>query len=156
MNSVSFVCTRLDGFNWYFLLLSCLFQEGQCVIYFDVLEQIVQKIHLEKSDENKSSTFYENVFNGANHLTGQTLWLLFQFQYKRERKHCMTNAPSGYNGLFSFCYSEIWTPFSQIGMDLEEFIVNVIPVSLLFCVKEFFDFGFQVSIRNPEFVGGHV
>ena len=29
----------------------------------------------------------------------------------------------------------------------------IIQVLLLFCMKEFEGFGFQVSIRNPEFVG---
>ena len=60
-------------------------------------------IHLEKSlsDESKSSTFYENMFNSARCLTHQTLWLLFLFLYERVSKPCMTNAQSGYNDLFS-------------------------------------------------------
>ena len=59
----------------------CLPQEGQNVIYFDVLEQIDKTIHFEKllSDDNESSTFYKNVFNGASHLIGQTMWLWFLF-----------------------------------------------------------------------------
>ena len=67
----------------------------------------------------------------------------------------MTNVQSGYNDLLSFWFSEIWSPFSQSGLDLEEFIVDVIiPVFLPFCVKQFVDFGFQVSKWNTEFVGG--
>ena len=51
------------------------FQGGQKVIYFYVLEQIAQTIHLEKSlsDESESATFYENVFNGERRWTCQTL-----------------------------------------------------------------------------------
>ena len=49
----------------------------------------------------------------------------------------MTNLRSGYNDLFSSWFSQSWSPFSQIGLDLEEFIVDVIVPSLLpFCVKE--------------------
>ena len=50
-------------------------------------------IHLEKSlsDESENSTFHENIFNGARHLTCQRLWQ-FQFQYERMSKPCMTNA----------------------------------------------------------------
>ena len=32
----------------------------------------------------------------------------------------------------------------------------IFPSLLLFCVKEFIDCGFQVSIWNPEFVGGQI
>ena len=75
-------------FKWdssYSLVQACLSQEGQNVIHVDVLEQIVQTIHPEKSlsDENESSTFYENVFNCVRRLPCQTLWLLFLFEYKR-------------------------------------------------------------------------
>ena len=58
-----------------FLVQPYLSQEGQNVIHIDVLEQVAQTIHLEKSlsDESESSTFYENVFNGARSLTCQTL-----------------------------------------------------------------------------------
>ena len=46
---------------------------------------------------------------------------------------------------------ESWFPFSQSGLDLEEFIVEVIILVLLsFCVKEFIDFRFQISIWNPD------
>ena len=45
-------------------------------------------------------------------------------------------------------------PFSQSGLEMKEFIVDVIPALLPFCMKEFIDFGFQVSIQNPEIVGG--
>ena len=46
---------------------SCLSQEGQNVFHFDIFIQITQTIHLEKSlsNESESTTFYENVFNGA-------------------------------------------------------------------------------------------
>ena len=48
-------------------------------------------------------------------------------------------------------------PFSLSGLYLEEFIVGVIiPALLPFCVKEFIDFGFQVSIWNPELVEGQI
>ena len=30
------------------------------------------------------------------------------------------------------------------------------PALLPFCEKEFVDLGFQVRIRNPEFVGGYI
>ena len=44
--------------------------EGQNHFYFDVLEQITQNIHIEKSlsDESEGFTFFENVFNGARRL----------------------------------------------------------------------------------------
>ena len=83
--------------------------------------------------------------------------VLFLFQYERVYKPCMTNAQSGYNGLFSSWFSENWSLFSQRGLDLEEFIVDVIiPALLSFWIKEFVDFGFQVSIRNLEFVGDQI
>ena len=69
-----------------------------------------------------------------------------------ECKFCMTNMQLGYNDLFS-CYSESW---SQSGLDLEELVVDVIPALLPFCMKEFVDFGFQVSIQNPKFVEGQI
>ena len=69
----------------------------------------------------------------------------------------MTYAQAGYHDLFSSCFSEGWSPFSQSGLDLEEFIVDVIiPAWLSFCMKEFVDFCFQVSIQNPTFVGGQI
>ena len=47
------------------LVQPCLFQEGQNVIHFDVVKQIVQTIHFENlsSDERKSFTFYDIVFD---------------------------------------------------------------------------------------------
>ena len=115
------------------MVQSCLSQEGQNVLHFYVLKQITQIIHLKKSlsDESKSSTFYENVFNGARHLTCQTLWLLFLLQYERVSKPCITNVQLGYYDLFSSWFSESWFPFSQNGLDLEEFIVDVIIPALL-------------------------
>ena len=69
----------------------------------------------------------------------------------------MTNVQSRYYDLFSPWYSEILSPFSQSGLDLKEYIVDVIiSAMLLFFLKEFIDFGFQVSIWNAEFVGGQI
>ena len=70
------------------------YNPGQNVFHFDVLKQISQTIQLEESlsDESKSDTFSENVFNGARCLTHQTLWLLYQFQYEIVSKPCMTKA----------------------------------------------------------------
>ena len=89
-------------------------------------------IHLEKSlsDESEISTFYKNMFNSARRLPCQTLWLLFLFQYERVSKPCMTN----------------------LQLDLEEFIVDIIPAALPFCINNFVAFEFQVSMCNPEFV----
>ena len=89
-------------------------------------------------------------------LTCQTLWLLFLFHYERVSKPCMTNAHSGYNDLFSW-FSESWSPFYQNGLYLEQFIEDVIILVLLpFCMNKFADFGFQVSIWNPELVRGQI
>ena len=79
----------LHTIKWFqfiiFFVQPCLPQEGQNVIHFDILKQITQIIHLEKSlsDESELSTFYENVSNGARRLTRRTQWLLFLFQYER-------------------------------------------------------------------------
>ena len=101
------------------------------------------------------STFYENVFNGARRLTCQTLWLWFLFHYEKVSMLYETNVQSGYNDLFSSWFYQSSFPFSQSELDLKEFIVGVIiPALLPFCVNEFIDFGFQVSIWNPEFVRG--
>ena len=73
MSRISFVCTRLTSFKLsYFLVQLCLSQEGQNVIYFDVLEQIGSIIYFEKSISynSKSSAFYKNVFNHASCLAG--------------------------------------------------------------------------------------
>ena len=95
------------------------------------------------------------MFNGARHLTCQSLWLLFLLQYERVSKPRMTNVQLGYYNLFSSWFSQSSSPFSLSGLDLDEFIVGVIiSVLLPFCEKEFIDFGFQVSIWNPEFVSG--
>ena len=70
----------------------------------------------------------------------------------------MIKAQSRYSDLFSSQFSKSWSPFSLSGLDLEEFVVDVIiPALLLFCVKKFIDFEFQVSIWNLEFVvvGGY-
>ena len=69
----------------------------------------------------------------------------------------MTNVQPEYYILFSSWFAKSWSPFHQSVLDLEEFIVDVIiPAQLPFCVKEFIDLGFQVSIWNPEFVGGQI
>ena len=69
----------------------------------------------------------------------------------------MTNTQSGYYNLFFSWFSEGSSLFSQNGLDLKAFIVGVIILVLLpFCVKEFIDFGFQVSIWNPDIVGGQI
>ena len=38
----------------------------------------------------------------------------------------MTNAPRGYNDFLSNLFSESWSPFSQSGLDPEEFLLGVI------------------------------
>ena len=58
----------------------------------------------------------------------------------------MTNAQSGYNDLFSFRRSKSRSPFSQGGLNLEEFIIDVhVPSLLPFFVKEFTDYRFQIE-----------
>ena len=57
----------------------------------------------------------------------------------------MTNVQAIYSDLFSSWFSKGGSPFSQSGLDLEEFIVYVIiPVLLPFCVKEFIILGFKL------------
>ena len=62
-------------FSSYSLVQACLSQERQNVIHVYVLKQVAQTIYIEKllSDKSESSTFNENVFDGAGHLTCQTL-----------------------------------------------------------------------------------
>ena len=141
-----------------FLVQFCFSQEGQNVIHLTFFRRSLKKFTLKKSlsDESEITTFYENVFNGARRLICQTLWLLFLFQYERVNKLCMTNAQARYYELFSSCFSESWYLFSQNWLDLEELIVDVISALLPFCVKEFVDFVFQVSIRISEFIGGQM
>ena len=43
----------------------------------------------------------------------------------------MTDTPSGYNDLYSSSFSQSCFPFSQGGLNLEEFIVDVIIPALL-------------------------
>ena len=63
----------------------------------------------------------------------------------------MTNVQSGYNDLFSSQCSKSWSPFSQSGLNLEEFIMDVhVPSLLPFCVKEFTDCRFQIGIWNGD------
>ena len=89
--------------------------------------------------------------NRASYLTRQTLWLCFLFQYESVGKPCMTNAQSGYNDLFSSRCSKSWSPFSQGGLNLEEFIIDVhVPSLLLFFVREFTDYRFQIGIWNGD------
>ena len=66
---------------------------------------------------------------------------------------CVANPQSRYNDLFLSWFSQAWSPFSQSGLNLEVFVVNVvIPALLPFCKKEFIDLGFQVSLRNDDIV----
>ena len=66
----------------------------------------------------------------------------------------MTNAQLGYNDLFSSRCSKSWSPFSQGGLNLEEFIMDVYLPSLLpVCVKEFTDCHFQIGIWNERTSG---
>ena len=125
---------------WY---IPCLFQEGLNVIHVNVLEQVTERIYPEESlsDESERCTFYENVFNGERRLTCQTL-LLFLFGYKRVSKPCVTDTQSGYNDLFSSWFSESWSPFSQSGLDLEEFILDVI-IPALFAWRNLLILGFR-------------
>ena len=59
----------------------------------------------------------------------------------------MTNAQSGYNDSFSSRCSKSWSPFSQSGLNLEEFIIDVhVPSLLPFLVKEFTDYRFSNCI----------
>ena len=137
--------------KWYLsysLVQHCLSQERHNVIHVDILKQVAKTIYIEKSlsDERESSTFYANMFNGADCLTCQTLWLLLLLGYKRVSKPCATNVHSGYSNLFSSWFSKSQSLFAQSGLDLEEFIVNVIiPELLPFYKKEFVDFGFQIQ-----------
>ena len=58
------------------------------------------------------------------------------------------------NNLFSSWFSRCWSPLSKGGLNLEEFIVDFIaPLLLLFCVEEFINCWFQVSISDPRFIG---
>ena len=84
-------------------------------------------------------------------MTRQTLGLWFLFQYESVSKPCMTNAQSGYNDLFSSRCFKSWSPFSQGGLNLEEFIIDVhVPSLLPFFVKEFTDYRFQIGIWNGD------
>ena len=63
----------------------------------------------------------------------------------------MTNEQSGYNDLFASRCSESWSPFSQGGLNLEEFIMDVhVPLLLPFLVKEFTDCRFHIGIWNGD------
>ena len=78
-------------------------------------------------------------------------WMWFLFQYERVSQPWMTNAQSEYNDLFSYRCSKSWSTFSQSGLNLEEFIMDVHVSSLLsFFVKEFTDYRFQIGIWNGE------
>ena len=64
---------------------------------------------------------------------------------------CVANPQLRYNDLFLTWLSEGWSLFSQSGLYLEEFVVNIVmPVLLPFCKKEFIDLGSQVSIWNGD------
>ena len=97
------------------------------------------------------------MFNGVRCLACQTLWWLSLLEYKRMSETCVANLQSRYNDLFLSWFSEGWSPFSQSGLYLEEFVVYVvIPALLPFCKKEFIDLGFQVSIQNGDMVGAQI
>ena len=69
----------------------------------------------------------------------------------------MNNVQLEYYDMFSFWFSVRFSSFSKSGLDLEEFIVDVIiPALLPFCMKEFIDFGFQVSVWNPKIVRSQI
>ena len=71
--------------------------------------------------------------------------------YESMSEPCMTNAQSGYNDLFSSRSSKSWSVFSQGGLNLEEFIMDVhVPSLLLFFVKEFIVYRFQIGIWNGD------
>ena len=66
------ICLHTNGFNSSHSLVQPYFsQKGQNVTPVDVLRQFTQTIYFEKllSDESETSTFHENVFNGARCLT---------------------------------------------------------------------------------------
>ena len=103
------------------------------------------------SVDSECSTFYKNVLNCVCCLTRQTLWLWFLFQYESVSKPCMIHAQSGYNDLFSSRCSKSWSPFSQGGLNLEEFIIDVhVPSLWPFFVKEFTDYRFQIGTWNGD------
>ena len=84
------------------------------------------------------------MFNHASCLTRQTLWLWFLFQYKSMSKPCMTNVQSGYNDLFSSRGSKSWSPFSQRGLNLVEFIIDVhVPSLMPFLWRNLLIIGFK-------------
>ena len=81
-----------------------------------------------------------------NHYT--TTWFLFQ--HESVSKPCMTNPHLRYNNLFSSRCSKGWSPFSQGGLNLEEFIIDVhVPSLLPFFVKEFTEksvYGMEIAL----------
>ena len=91
------------------------------------------------------------MLNDASCQTRQTLWLWFLFQYESVSKPGMTNAQSGYNDLFSSRCSKSWSPLSQCGQNLEEFIIDIhVPSLLPFFVKGITDYRFQIGIWNGD------
>ena len=93
------------------------------------------------ADKNKSSIFYENVFNSAGCLICGCFYLSI--------KECISLVWLMCNWDIVICSS-----LDFLKPSLQEFIVDVvIPASLLFCMKESLNFRFQVSIWNLEFIG---
>ena len=88
------------------------------------------------------------MFNRASYLAGQTLWLWFLFLYERVSKPCMTNSQSGYNDLFSSWFSQFWSSFTHVWLNLEGFTVDVSALWLMpFCVKEFINCWSKIVVR---------
>ena len=131
----------LHTIRWFHFIIF-LYNSGSCnnIIILTFSKRSLKRFTLKKSlsCESENSIFDENVFNSARRLTWRTLWLFFLFQNERVSKFCVTNAQSGYNDLLSSWFSESWSPFFKSGLDLEEFIVDVIiPALLPFCEMEF-------------------
>ena len=96
--------------------------------------------------KNKNSTFYENIFSGVRCLTGETqvkhCGCTSCLSIKERVKPRVTNSQSGYNDLLFSWFSESWSPFSENGLDLEEFVVDVI-ISVLSVI-------WKVCSHNPD------
>ena len=92
------------------------------------------------SSIRKGFTFLENMFNRLRRLTCRTLRWLFLFEYERVSEFCVANTQSRYNDLFLNWFSESWSPFSQSGLDLEEYetreVQNITPINLYLKKKQ--------------------
>ena len=91
------------------------------------------------------------MFNRASCLT-LSLWFLFQ--YESVSKPSVTNVQSEYNDLFSSRCSKSWSPFSQDGLNLEKFIMDVrVPSLLPFLSRNLLIIGFK-SVHGMEITLG--